>query len=65
MGKENNIFSFNIKMVGKNIKGGRGTEIFGKKIQDLKKNAGGEEYQVVGNFIHTCGTFYFFNFFYL
>ena len=29
----------------------KGTEILGKKIE-IKKNRGGEEYQIVGNFIH-------------
>ena len=43
----------NIKAVGKNIKRGKGegAEILMKEIMILK-NGGGEEYQVVGNFIH-------------
>ena len=32
-------------------KKGRVTESFGKKIK-VKKNKGGEDYQVIGNFIH-------------
>ena len=44
---------YNIKTVGENIKWkeGKGMEILGKKIKVLK-NGGGEEYQVVGNFLH-------------
>ena len=42
---------YNIKDVGKDIKKGNGTENFKKKIRILK-NGSGEEYQVVGNFIH-------------
>ena len=41
--------SYNIKAVGKNIKWGGGEG--GQKIQ-IKKKWEGEEYQVVGNFIH-------------
>ena len=33
-------------------RGGRG--IFWEENKDLKKSGGGEEYQVVGNFIHSC-----------
>ena len=48
--------------VGKNIKWGRGERglKFGEENKDLK-NGGGEEYQVVGNFIHSS----IFNFFFL
>jgi len=31
---------------------GKGAEILGKNIKIFFKNGGGEEYQVVGNFIH-------------
>ena len=44
---------FNIEAVGKHIKWGKGTESLGMKIKILKSE-GGEEYQVVGNFIHPC-----------
>ena len=45
--------SFDIKAVGKNIEWGRGEGDghFGEKAKILKKDSG-EEYQVVGNFIH-------------
>ena len=39
-----------IKAVGKNIKLGRGRK-FWKQIKIFKKNQGGEEYQIVGNFL--------------
>ena len=46
---------YDIKAVGKNIKwgGGEWDGNFGKKIK-IKKNGGGEENQVVGNFIQPC-----------
>ena len=40
--------------VEKNIKWGKpGTKILGNKIK-IKKNGGGEEYQVTGNFTQPC-----------
>ena len=39
-----------LKLLGR-ISRGKVTEILGKKIKIIK-NGGGEEYQVVGNFIH-------------
>ena len=46
------IFSFNIKAARNNIKWGRGEEWkFGEENQNLN-NGVGEEYQVVGNYIH-------------
>ena len=47
--------SDDFKAVGKNIKWGTGEG--GLKIWGRKSNAGGEEYQVEGDFIHPC--FYF------
>ena len=44
----------------RNIKWGKGEwdGNFGEENQDLKKNRGREEYQVVGNFIHPCTNMY-------
>ena len=46
---------FNVEAVWKNIKWGRkeGEANFGEENQDLI-NEGGEDYQVVGNFIQLC-----------
>ena len=45
---------FNIKAVGKIIKKEKGViENLGKKIK-IKNMGGGEEYQIVGNYIHPC-----------
>ena len=41
---------YNIKAVGKNIKWGRRRK-FGEESENLK-NVGGEEYRVIGNYIH-------------
>ena len=51
-GRKNNIFTIILNLLGRisSWKEGKGTVILGKK-RDLK-NGVGEEYQVVGNFIH-------------
>ena len=43
----------NIKAIGKNIKWGKGDGNVGEENKD-KINGDGEEYQVVGSFIHPC-----------
>ena len=49
----NIIFAIILMLLGRISSGEerKGTEILGKKNQDLKKNGDGEEYQAVWNFI--------------
>ena len=51
-GKQQHL-SYNIETVRKKQHVGMGMEILGKIIKILK-NGNGEEYRVVGNFIHPC-----------
>ena len=54
--KGNNIiFPIILRLLGRILseENGKGTEISGKKIK-MFKNGVGEEYHVVGNFIHPC-----------
>ena len=53
--RENIVFSIILSLLGRISSGeeGKRTEILGKKIK-IQENGDGEEYQVVGNFIHPC-----------